>query len=83
MQCKVYDGLKPRWQAAVREEERLRASTVELLRSMGRRQVIDTRIEARHALAAVEAEINAHITNCPLCRTAKRPKLNVAKMQPY
>ncbi len=83
VRCEVYDSLKPRWQAAVAEEERLRATTVELLRSMGRRKVIDIRIEARHTLAAIEAEINAHITGCPLCRAAKRPKLNVAKMQPY
>ncbi len=83
IQCGVYDGLKPRWEAAVAEEERLRAATVELLRSMGRRKVIDTRIEARHTLAAIEAEINAHITGCPLCRAAKRSKLNVAKVQPY
>jgi hypothetical protein len=82
MPCPEYERHMHAWNAAVAKEELLRSQTMQLLRSIGRKATIETRVEARNQLAAVELQLNAHIGACAACRADKRVKRNAAKAQP-
>jgi hypothetical protein len=82
MPCPQYDRHIEAWTAAIKKEEALRAATMQLLRDIGRKATIETRVEARNELAAVEASLNAHIDRCEVCKAEKRVKRNSAKAQP-
>lgn len=82
MPCPQYEHHIEAWTAAIKKEDDLRAATMQLLRDIGRKATIATRVDARNELAAVEAALNAHIGACPVCKAEKRLKRNSAKAQP-
>lgn len=82
MPCETYDSHAQACDAALQEEARLRGDTMQLLRTIGRKATIETRVQARNGLAEAEQRLNQHIDRCPACRADHRLKRNAAKTPP-